>query len=41
MMAHPAASDARKQFSPHTADKTHRSEEDILDDIAKALGTAQ
>jgi len=41
MIAHPAASDAREQFSPHTADKTHRSEEDILNDIAKALGTAQ
>ncbi len=40
MIAHPAASDAREQFSPHTADKTHRSEEDILNDIAKALGTA-
>jgi hypothetical protein len=37
MIAHPAASDAR----PRTADKTHRSEEDILNDIAKALGTAQ
>jgi hypothetical protein len=41
MIAHPAASDARERFSPHTADKTHRSEEDILNDIAKALGTAQ
>ena len=41
MIAHPAASDAREQFSPHTADKTHRSEEDILDDIAKALGTVE
>src|SRR5882724_8480777 len=39
MIAHPAASDAREQFSPHAADKTHRSEADILDDIAKALGT--
>jgi len=41
MIAHQSASDAREQFSPHTADKTHRSEEDILNDIAKALGTAQ
>jgi hypothetical protein len=40
-IGHRAASDAREQFSPHTADKTHRSEEDILNDIAKALGTAQ
>ena len=41
MIAHPAASDAREQFSPRTADKTHRSEEDILDDIAKALGKVE
>ena len=41
MIAHPAASDAREQFSPRTADKMHRSEEDILDDIAKALGTVE
>ena len=41
MIAHPASSDASEQFSPHTADKTHRSEEDILDDIAKALGTVE
>ncbi len=41
MIAHSAASDAREPFSPHAADKTHRSEEDILDDIAKALGTVE
>jgi hypothetical protein len=41
LIAHPAASDAREQFSPYTAAKTHRSEEDILDDIAKALGTVE
>jgi hypothetical protein len=41
MIGQPAASDAREQFSPHTADMTHRSEEDILDDIAKALGTVE
>jgi hypothetical protein len=41
LIAHPAASDAREQFSPYTADKTHRSEEDILDDIAKVLGTVE
>jgi hypothetical protein len=41
MIAHSAASDAREQFSPRTADKTHRSEQDILNDIAKALGTVE
>jgi len=41
MIAHSAASDAREPFSPHAADKTHPSEEDILDDIAKALGTVE
>jgi hypothetical protein len=40
-IAHSAASDAREQFSPDSADKTLRSEEDILDDIAKALGTVE
>ena len=41
MIAHSAASDAREQCSPHAADRTHPSEEDILDDIAKALGTVE
>ena len=41
LIAHSAASDAREPFSPHAADKTHPSEEDILDDIAKALGTVE
>ncbi len=41
MIAHPSASDAREPFSPHAADKMHPSEEDILDDIAKALRTVE
>ena len=41
MIAHSAASDARELFSPHAADKTHPSEEGILDDIAKALRTVE
>jgi len=41
LIAHSAACDAREPFSPHAADKTHPSEEDILDDIAKALGTVE
>jgi hypothetical protein len=39
-IAHSAASDASGQFSPDTANKkTHPPEEDVLDDIAKALAT--
>ena len=41
MVVHPTASDAREQFSLHTADKTHHSEEAILNDIAKALGKVE
>jgi hypothetical protein len=40
IIAHSAASDASGQFSPDTANKkTHPPEEDVLDDIAKALAT--
>jgi hypothetical protein len=39
MISHSAAPDAKWRFSPGTADKTHPLEEDVLDGIAKALGT--
>jgi hypothetical protein len=41
MISYSAASDARDQSSRDTADKTHALEEDVLDGIAKALGTRQ
>jgi hypothetical protein len=39
MVSHSAASDAKGRFSSAPADKTHALEENVLDDIAKALGT--
>ena len=39
MISHSAVPDAKGRFWPDTADKTHALEENVLDDIAKALGT--
>jgi hypothetical protein len=39
MISHSAPPDAKWRFCPATADKTHPLEEDVLDGIAKALGT--
>jgi hypothetical protein len=41
MISHSPAPDARSRFSPDTADKTHPLEEDVLEGIAKALGTGK
>jgi hypothetical protein len=41
MISHSAAPDAKPRFSPDTAGKTHPVEEDVLDGIARALGTSR
>jgi hypothetical protein len=41
MISHSPAPDASSRFSADTADKTHPLEEDVLEGIAKALGTGK